>query len=346
MTAVAASAATSAVATTPTPIGNTGTIAPSLLATPSSDAMPGDALSAMYLLMQARRQTSLEVGRSEVESRKQDKELAMATEKQALADEADAKESAEKWGILGKVASVIAIAVSAVASAFSCGAASGLLVASCALSAMAFVEGETHALGKLTGNEDNSKWFTLGLGISSAVCGGAAGIVSSSATLGVKVLEVGGEAAKISSDVVGSTVTSSEGSTAAMVLGISGAVAGGAGAITSAVQTASGIVKKGGEALSKGARLAATTGHVVGATATATAAVGNSAATFASADAVDAQADAKIAKQQMAKLDRLIQWVIDGVKETDGSHKRAMETLQGAMQTQGQTLVTASSMRV
>ena len=64
------------------------------------------------------------------------------------------------------------------------------------------------------------------------------------------------------------------------------------------------------------------------------------------ADAVDAQANAKVAKQQMAKLDRLIQWVIDGVKETDGSHKRAMETLQGAMQTQGQTLVVASSMRV
>jgi len=162
----------------------------------------------------------------------------------------------------------------------------------------------------------------------------------------VKVLEVGGEAAKISSDVVGSTATSSEGNTAAMVLGISGAIAGGAGAITNAVQTASGVVTKGGEALSKAARTAATTGHIVGATATATAAVGNTAASFYSADSVEAQADAKVAQQQMARIDRLIQWVIDGVKETDGSHKRAMETLQGAMQTQGQTLVIASSMRV
>ena len=326
-------------------------------------------------------ETSIRSGEACVNGQSTERKRLAAQELEAHAEQRDAEESAKTWGILGKVASVIAIAVSAVASVFSCGAASCLLVASCALSAMAFVEGETHALGKLTGNEDNSKWFTLGLGVSSALCGGAAGIVSSTATFGAKVVEVGAETAKISSEVVGSTVTSSEGSTAAMVLGIGGAVAGGAASVANAVKAGQAAAQAGSEALSKstesfstssktlarganalsdcsetlaksaatfstGARIASASAHVVAATATATAAVGSTAASFYSADAVDAQANGKATKQQMARLDRLMQWVIDGVKETDGSHKRAMETLQGAMQTQGQTLVIASSMRV
>ncbi len=339
MTAVASSTATSAVAFTPTQGTRGAAGGSSLLPPPSSDAMPADGMSMIYQLMQKQRETNLDMGKQQVESRKADKEIQMAAQAKALADEADAKESAEKWGILGKVASVIAIAVSAVASVFSCGAASGLLVAATVLSTMAFVEGETHALGKMTGDVENSKWFTLGLGVASAICSGGAGIAASTTTVATKVVEVSGEASSIAGQVVGTADSSKEAGYVSMGLGAAGAVAGGGAGIAGAAQGASRGVSKAAVVMKEVAAGVELGNSVVAATGT----IGTS---QCAADAVDAQANAKVAKQQMAKLDRLIQWVIDGVKETDGSHKRAMETLQGAMQTQGQTLVVASSMRV
>ncbi|CAN5677841.1 hypothetical protein BH09MYX1_BH09MYX1_61150 [soil metagenome] len=309
----------------------------SLLPAPSADAMPGDAMSMLYQLMQKNRETSMDAGKQQVESRKQDKEIQIAAQAAALAQAEDDKASAEKWGILGKVASVIAIAVSTVASVCSCGAASGLLIAATVLSVMAFAEGELHALGKLTGNEENSKWFTLGLGVASAVCSGGAGIASTTATLATKVIEVAGQTAKVASEVVGASVTSKEGSAVAMGLGIAGAVGGGAASMTG--------VAKSTEVVTKAVVVAKVVAASVELGNAGLSATGSIVVSQYEANGIDAGANAKIAAQQMAKLDRLIEWVIDGVKETDGSHKRAMETLQGAMQTQGQTLVTASSMR-
>jgi hypothetical protein len=61
------------------------------------------------------------------------------------------------------------------------------------------------------------------------------------------------------------------------------------------------------------------------------------------ADATDRGADAKQAQQAIALLTQLAKWVVDGVKETDDSHERALQTLSGAIQTQAQTLVIASA---
>lgn len=327
-----------------------GACAPSpLLPSPAANAAPADGMSLLYQLMQKQRDTNLDMGKHEVEQRKRDKEAEMGAEAAAAQQAEEDRASAEKWGIVGKVASVVAIAVSAVATVFTCGAATGLMVASCALSVMAFAEGETHALGKLTGNEENSKWITLGLGISSAICSGGAGLASSTATVGAKALEVGGESAKIASEVVGAADTGKDGKTAAMVLGIGGAVAGGAASIGNAASGAGAVAKTGADgakAVSSTARAVMGTAHVVGAAATVAGGVSAIVSSQYEANAIDAEADGKQAKQRMASIDRLIQWVIDGVKETDSSHKRAMDTLQGAMQTQGQTLVAASSMRV
>jgi hypothetical protein len=299
--------------------------------------------------MQKNRNASLDAGRVRVAQHQRDKEIQIAAQHKALADQADAAETAKTWGIVGKVASVVAIAVSAVATVFTCGAATGLMVASCALSAMAFVEGETHAIGKLTGNEDNSKWITLGLGISSAICSGGAGLASSTATVGAKAIEVGGESAKVASQIVGAADMGKDGNTAAMVLGIGGAVAGGAASIGNAASSAGAVAKTGADtakSLSSTARAAVTTAHVVGAAATVAGGVSAIVSSQYQADSIEFEADGKQAKQRMASIDRLIQWVVDGTKETNSSHKRAMETLQGAMQTQGQTLALASSMRV
>ena len=61
------------------------------------------------------------------------------------------------------------------------------------------------------------------------------------------------------------------------------------------------------------------------------------------ADATDRMADAKQAQLAIKDMQQLTELVIDGLKELDSSHKRALQTLQGAMQTQGQTLMVASA---
>ena len=327
---------------------NAGAPSP-LLPSPSSDAAPADGMALLYQLMQKNRDASMDAGKTRVAQHKRDKEIQIAAQHKALQEQQDAAETAKTWGILGKVASVVAIAVSTVVTAFTWGAGSPLMVVAISLSATAFAEGETHALGKLTGNEDNSKWITLSLGVASAICSGGAGLVSTTATVGTIALEVTAESAKAASEIVGTVDTSKDGGTAAMVLGVGGAAAGGAASFSNAASSAGAVTKAGAdsaEALSSTARTAATAGHLTEAGATAVEGVSTVVSSQYQADSTEFAADSKQAQQRMASLDRLIQWVIDGVKETDSSHKRAMDTLQGAMQTQGQTLVAASSMRV
>jgi len=132
-------------------------------------SMSGDPMAALYELMSKQRSNDMKSGEASVEH---NHELQKA---QALKQEADFKkqEDAERgaaaWGIFGKIASVIAIAVSAVASVCSCGAASGLCAAACVLSTLAFAEGETHVLTKLTNNPDVEKAFQFGCGIAAAL---------------------------------------------------------------------------------------------------------------------------------------------------------------------------------
>jgi hypothetical protein len=61
------------------------------------------------------------------------------------------------------------------------------------------------------------------------------------------------------------------------------------------------------------------------------------------ADGQRARASAKAATNQTKRTDELTSWLVANIKELDKSQSRAMTTLQGAMNTNGQTLVTASS---
>jgi hypothetical protein len=58
-------------------------------------------------------------------------------------------------------------------------------------------------------------------------------------------------------------------------------------------------------------------------------------------DALDAEADAKAAGFRSDKMARLVEWLIDGIRETDKSHERAKETLAQAMQTLDQAQLAA-----
>jgi hypothetical protein len=64
------------------------------------------------------------------------------------------------------------------------------------------------------------------------------------------------------------------------------------------------------------------------------------------AKAQDAAADAEGAKQRSERLDQLTTWIIDELKDSDKSHERAMQSVQGAMQTNDQTAVIAASVSV
>lgn len=58
-------------------------------------------------------------------------------------------------------------------------------------------------------------------------------------------------------------------------------------------------------------------------------------------DAFDAEADAKAAEFRGDKMARLVEWLIDGIRETDKSHERAKETLGQAIQTLDQAQLAA-----
>jgi hypothetical protein len=61
------------------------------------------------------------------------------------------------------------------------------------------------------------------------------------------------------------------------------------------------------------------------------------------ADSEEAGADMTQAKQAIARSQRLIEELLDAVKDINDSHKHALGTLQGAMKTNSQTLVIAST---
>jgi hypothetical protein len=301
----------------------------------SSDASTGDPMSTIYALLSKQRNNDMSSGKASVEHNQELEKAQQLNEEAAFKKQQDAEANAKAWGIFGKIASVVAIVVSAVASVCSCGAASALCVGACALSAAAFVEGEAHVLTKLTGNPDVDKAFQLGCGIGAAVCSGGAGIAALTTSALVGVSQIASSGAAIGQQVLGS-IKDKGCQDVAVALGIGSAVAGAVGAFGSLGNAA----KASGDAAKSAVK--ATADVVNSATE-----LGAGATTMVSAqyqaDATDRVADAKQAEQAIHAIQRLTDWVIDAVKESDTSHKHALQTLQGAMQTQAQTLIIASS---
>jgi hypothetical protein len=121
----------------------------------------------------------------------------------------------------------------------------------------------------------------------------------------------------------------------ALGLGVAGAGVGVAGTLASAAASGAmrSLAEVGGVATAVGgsAEVGAGAAHVV---------AGNYAA-----DAQNADADAEKAKKQGERLQQAAQWVIDEMKQDDKAHEAALQTLQGAMQTNDQTAVAAVFIR-
>jgi hypothetical protein len=67
---------------------------------------------------------------------------------------------------------------------------------------------------------------------------------------------------------------------------------------------------------------------------------------YFAAAATDAHADATAAQHRITRLQQLVEWMLDDVKEQDKSHQRALGSIQGAMQTNEQTTAIAASITV
>jgi len=326
---ISATYSSSASATVPS------TPAPSLMPEPNN-ALDGDPMAMMYAIISKQRSNDLLSGQANARQNCDVQKAELKQEQDAIQKQEEAEQSAAQWGLFGKIASVIAIAVSAVAAVVTCGAASALCAAACVLSTLAFAEGQAQVLTKLTGNPDVDKAFEVGAGVAAAVCSGGAGLASIGATTLSVVAGVGqttSAACGAAQQVLG-CINDKGCQDAAMGFGIAGsvtAVAGGAAGLGGAASGADAakIVK-------------ATADVAKGATE-----IGGGVATIVSsqfeADATDRAADAKQAKSNLTQLDQLTQWLIDAIKDTDDSHKRALQTLQGVMQTKGQTLIIASA---
>lgn len=302
------------------------------------DAVGGDPMAMLYAALSQQRNADLATGRSSVKANDAATQGELHKEQDALAKQEQDEQNAAQWGIFAKVASVVAIAVSALASVFSFGAASGLCAAACVLSTLAFAEGEGQVLTKLTGNPDADKAFQIGAGIAAAICSCGAGI----ANLGVSavktvagIAQIAGAACTVGKETVGA-VKDKGCQDAAMALGIGGAACSLAGGVAGGIGDA---VSDAESAIQSAVKAAA---DCVGGAAE----VGGGVATIVSGvftgDATDRGADAKQAQLRAADLEQLASWLIDGLKQTDNSHRSALQTLQGAIQTKAQTCIIAS----
>ncbi len=333
---------------------------------PQTGSAAGDPMSLLYELISKQRNNDMTSGQASVEHNRESEKAATLKQEADFKKQEDAENSAKAWGIFGKIASCVAIAVSAVAAVCSCGAASGLCVAACVLSTVAFAESETHVLTTLTGNPDVEKAFQMGCGIGAALCSGGAGLASLGANAVAGAAQIASAACKITQEVVSNCATGEAAQYVAMAFGIGSAVASLGGGVASATgfgsaaksaadtttTTADAAVGSADVAQAAGGATAAThnvTGVVssvndfVKAGSDVTAGVGAVGVAMYQADATDRATDAKQAAMQIDQLQQLASWVIDGIHSTDSSHKRALQTLQGAMQTQAQTLVVASA---
>lgn len=312
--------------------------ASNLMPTPQAAFASGDAMSALYALLSKQRNNDIASGTNAVNENREMQRAEDVKQQVALKKQEDAEANAKTWGVFGKIASVVAIAVSAYLAGITAGAASGLCAAACILSTMAFAEGEAHVLTTVTHNPDSEKAFQIGCGIGAALCSGGAGIanLATAATqTAAGILSSTSQVVSAECTVAKEVLSASNDKTcqdASMALGIAAtasAVVGSAGGAAAGASDAEGATTAVAEVVKGATEISA--------------GIGTIGASKYEADATDRSTDAKQSSMQIAHLQRLTEWLVSGIKENDSSHKRALQTLQGTMQTQSQTLVIASA---
>jgi hypothetical protein len=289
----------------------------------------GDAMAMLYATMAKQRDAQAADGKLAAESTLAEKHRAIDEMQKKLQEKIDAANNPFGW--LMDLFKAIAMAASAIVSVCTCGAASGILAGTAiAISAASMVMEKTGALEGLSPE--------LG-----AILGGAAKILG--AVLSMNVVGLVGESVQTTGAVM-SLAGKATGEEWATYVGMGASMAGGVTSGIGALGSASGgttvlegLVKGDADTLrtventlSRGASLVSFGAQVGGG-------ISDIGAGLEEHDRLEAEAGVVGARARAQRLQRLVDTLIAGMKETQESHQRATKSLQGAMETCSQTAV-------
>jgi hypothetical protein len=275
---------------------------------PLSGVVLNDAMSALYVMLSQQRQLGMEAGKNRVDDNQKLRDQALADERAALQRQ-KANEADSGRGFFGSIGHLLGDVVDDAV----------------------HLRVERTVTDAIHDTEDawNSPAFWNDLEKGALAVAKVAAVVASvavtAATLGAgaPVIAVVALALSLGGEVVSDTRVFGDGASKWVGMCMEGA----------------------GAALSLGGTLAVS-GASVAARTLATVVVAGGAhirnGDFA-ANAQQASADAEAARQRGERMEELTKWIVDELKDDDKSHERALQTLQGAMQTNDQTAVLAAS---
>jgi hypothetical protein len=287
---------------------------------PLSGVVLNDAMSALYVMLSQQRQLGMEAGKNRVDDNQKLRDQALADERAALQRQ-KANEADSGRGFFGSIGHLLGDVVDDAV----------------------HLRVERTVTDAIHDTEDawNSPAFWNDLEKGALAVAKVAAVVASvavtAATLGAgaPVIAVAALALSLGGEVVSDTRVFGDGASKWVGMCMEGAGA---------------ALSLGGTLAVSGASVAARTLATVGAVAMTTSGAADVVAGGAhirngdfAANAQQASADAEAARQRGERMDELTKWIVDELKDDDKSHERALQTLQGAMQTNDQTAVLATS---
>lgn len=287
---------------------------------PLSGPVLNDAMTALYVMMSQQRQLGMQAGKNRVDENQKLRDGALADERAALQRQ-QANEADSGRGFFGSI---------------------GHLLRDVADDAV-HLRADRAVTDAVHDTEDawDSPAFWNDLEMGALATAKVAAIVGSvavtAATLGAGApgIALAALALSVGGEVVSETRVFGDGASKWVGLGM---------------EVAGAALSFGGTLATSGASATTRALSTVGAVATTTSGAADVVAGGAhvrngdfAASAQEASADAEAARQRSERMDELTKWVVDQLKDDDKSHERALQTLQGAMQTNNQTAVIAAS---
>lgn len=314
---------------------------------PSPAEVGGDAMLGMYALMSADRQAGKASAFARAAAGQRERKAAIAEELKRLQEAAKARDSGGFWGGLKKACSTIAKAgllVAAVGSTVASGGLTGPLaavaIAGVALSAGAFLQGETKILQELGMSDKTAGWIETGMSLGASACL-VVTTCGAGAASGAGTDALGQSAAGKLSGSAAAKGASAAGRAASDAAGALGSAAGG-GAKVAGATAAAGQGASASSVVQVTTRLAASVGGV-GTIAGGVCAIQES---RYEARATELTADAEAAHLASERLARMLQRLLDDLESDEGSAERAMGSLKEAIGIRGNSLTAASAVRV
>lgn len=287
---------------------------------PLSGVTLNDAMSALYVMMSQQRQLGMQSGKNRVDENKKLRDAALSDERAAL-ERQKANEADSGRGFFGSIGHLLGDVADDVVH---------LRVDRAVTDAVHDTEDAVNSPAFWSDLEKGA----LAVAKVAAIVGSVA-VTAATLGAGAPAIAVVALALSVGGEVV--TETRVFGDDASKWVGLG-------------LEAAGAALSFGGTLVTSGASVATRALTTVGAVATTTSGAADVVAGGAhirngdfAANAQEASADAEAARHRSERMDELTKWVVDELKDDDKSQERALQTLQGAMQTNNQTAVIAAS---